>query len=180
MHDALRLRLFAAAPRKARGRIDATPTGPNDSSMATSTPVPRLVDRQEWQRLRQELLEREKAHMRAGDAVSAARRRLPMTAMEPVELVGANGRVSLHDVFEGRRMLLAYLFMWNRGAPHRRQSEGCTHVVCATTARSLDLRDQRPRYGVRPDLAAPARPDAVRAAGDLGGVAAGLSTDAGR
>jgi len=97
--------------------------------MTTMAPVPRIVDRNEWQRLRQDLLEREKAHMRSGDAVAAARRRLPMTPMEPVELVGANGKVSLHDVFEGRKMLLAYFFMWNRGAPHHRQCEGCTHVI---------------------------------------------------
>ncbi|MEO8185575.1 MAG: DUF899 family protein [Deltaproteobacteria bacterium] len=64
--------------------------------------------------------------MRAGDAVAAARRRLPMTPMAAVELVGANGKVPLHDVFEGRKMLLAYFFMWNRGAPHHRQCEGCS------------------------------------------------------
>ncbi len=93
------------------------------------TPVPRIVDGNEWHRLRQELLDREKAHMRAGDAVAAARRRLPMTPKEPVELVGANGKVTLHDAFEGRKMLLAYLFMWNRGAPHHHQCEGCTHVI---------------------------------------------------
>lgn len=97
--------------------------------MTAKTPVPRIVDRNEWQRLRQDLLEREKAHMRAGDAVAAERRRLPMMAMQPVELVGANGKASLQDVFEGRKMLLAYLFMWNRGAPHDRQCEGCTHLM---------------------------------------------------
>lgn len=99
------------------------------SQITHATPVPRSVDRKEWQRLRQELLEREKAHMRAGDALAAARRRLPMTPMPPVELVGANGKVPLVDVFEGRKLLLAYLFMWKRGAPHHRQCEGCTHVA---------------------------------------------------
>jgi predicted dithiol-disulfide oxidoreductase (DUF899 family) len=97
--------------------------------MTTIAPIPRTVDRAEWQRLRQELLEREKAHMRAGDALSAARRRLPMTPIEPVELVGSNGKASLLDVFEGRTMLLAYFFMWKHGAPHHRQCDGCTHVV---------------------------------------------------
>lgn len=97
--------------------------------MTSQAPVPRIVDRNEWQRLRQELLEREKAHMRAGDAVAAARRRLPMTPVDDVELVGAKGSVPLHEVFEGRKMLLAYFFMWKGGAPHHRQCEGCTHVV---------------------------------------------------
>jgi predicted dithiol-disulfide oxidoreductase (DUF899 family) len=97
--------------------------------MTTMAPVPSIVDRNEWQRLRQDLLEREKAHMRSGDAVAAARRRLPMTPMDPVELVGANGKVPLHDVFEGRKMLLAYFFMWKRGAAHHQQCEGCTHII---------------------------------------------------
>jgi predicted dithiol-disulfide oxidoreductase (DUF899 family) len=97
--------------------------------MTTTVPVPRIVDRNEWQRLRQDLLDREKAHTRAGDALAAERRRLPMTPMDPVELVGANGKVSLHDVFEGRKMLLAYLFMWHPGAAHHRQCEGCTHII---------------------------------------------------
>lgn len=97
--------------------------------MGHFAPTPRSVDRNEWQRLRQDLLDREKAHMRAGDALAAERRRLPMTPMEPVELVGAKGKVSLHEAFEGRKMLLAYLFMWKRGAPHHRRCDGCTHVV---------------------------------------------------
>ena len=36
-----------------------------------------------------------------------------------------------HDVFEGRRMLLVYHFMWNKGAPHHKQCEGCTHSQTA-------------------------------------------------
>jgi predicted dithiol-disulfide oxidoreductase (DUF899 family) len=49
--------------------------------------------------------------------------------------------VPLHDVFESRRMLIVYHFMWNNGAPHHRQCEGCTHsqtamnsAVCAYLA----------------------------------------------
>ena len=50
-----------------------------------------------------------------------------MTRMEPVLVVGPDGPVRLHEVFEGRRMLIVYHFMWHPGAPHEKQCEGCTH-----------------------------------------------------
>lgn len=93
--------------------------------------TPRIVDRAEWERARAELLAREKAHTRAGDALAAARRRLPMTRMAPVTVVGRDGPIALRDVFDGRRMLLVYHFMWHRGAPHEKQCPGCTHTQAA-------------------------------------------------
>ena len=57
-----------------------------------------------------------------------------MTPMEPVTVMGSNGPVPLHEVFEGRRMLIVYHFMWNKGAPHHKQCEGCTHSQVAMTA----------------------------------------------
>ena len=107
----------------------------------TESAIPKIVAREEWDRARAELLLREKAHTRAGDELAAARRRLPMTRMEPVTVVGANGSVPLHDVFEGQPMLIVYHFMWKKGAPHHKQCGGCTHsqsamnsVVCAYLA----------------------------------------------
>lgn len=97
----------------------------------TTSPI---VSRDEWQRARAELLAREKAHTRVGDELAAARRRLPMTRMEPVMVVGADGAVHLRDVFEGRCTLLVYHFMWHRGAPHEKQCEGCTHSQVAMNA----------------------------------------------
>jgi predicted dithiol-disulfide oxidoreductase (DUF899 family) len=94
-------------------------------------PTPQIVSREEWERARAELLVREKELTHAGDEVAAARRRLPMTRMESVTVAGANGAVSLSDVFEGRRMLIVYHFMWNKGAPHHKQCEGCTHCQTA-------------------------------------------------
>ena len=82
----------------------------------TESATPRIVTRDEWERARAELLVREKAHTHAGDELAAARRRLPMTRMEPVKVVGPDGPVPLHDVFEGRRMLIVYHFMWKKGA----------------------------------------------------------------
>lgn len=100
----------------------------------TELATPRIVTRDEWERARAELLVREKAHTRAGDELAAARRRLPMTPMEPATVVGPDGPVSLLDVFDGRRMLVVYHFMWHKGAPHDRQCEGCTHGQSAMSA----------------------------------------------
>ncbi len=93
--------------------------------------TPGIVSRDEWERARAELLVREKEHTHAGDELAAARRRLPMTRMEPVRVVGADGPVGLREVFEGRRMLIVYHFMWKTGAPHEKQCEGCTHSQAA-------------------------------------------------
>ncbi|HEY4259782.1 MAG TPA: DUF899 family protein [Schlesneria sp.] len=100
----------------------------------TERTTPNIVSREEWERARAELLVREKAHTHAGDEVAAARRRLPMTRMEPIVVEGPNGAVSLNEVFEGRRMLIVYHFMWNKGAPHHKQCEGCTHCQTAMNA----------------------------------------------
>src|SRR5262245_33085798 len=76
--------------------------------------TPEVVARDEWEHARAERLDREKAHRHAGDELAAARRRLPMTRMEPVTVVGANGPVPLKDVFDGRRQLIVYHFMWKK------------------------------------------------------------------
>lgn len=100
----------------------------------TKPATPKIVSREEWQQARADLLVREKADTHAGDELAAARRRMPMTRMEPLMVVGPSGPVSLQDVFEGRRMLLVYHFMWKRGAPHHKQCEGCTHSQAAMNA----------------------------------------------
>ena len=90
-------------------------------------PTPDIVDRAAWQAGLDQLLIREKAHTREGDAIAAARRRLPMVevaAATPV--VGADGEVPLIDVFEGRKQLIAYFHMWHEGKPAAEQCEGCT------------------------------------------------------
>jgi predicted dithiol-disulfide oxidoreductase (DUF899 family) len=93
--------------------------------------TPKIVPRDEWERERAELLVREKAHTHAGDELAAARRRLPMTRMEQVSVVGPDGPIPLADVFAGRRMLIVYHFMWKKGSPHHQQCEGCTHSQVA-------------------------------------------------
>ncbi len=96
--------------------------------------TPRIVTREEWELVRAELLVREKAHTHAGDELAAERRRLPMTPMDPIVVTGPKGPVPLHDVFENRRMLMVYHFMWKKGSPHHSQCEGCTHSQVAMSA----------------------------------------------
>ena len=90
-------------------------------------PLPAVVGRPAWQAEVDRLTEREKAHTREGDAIAAARRRLPMVEVDArIPLIGADGPVPLVDVFEGRRQLLVYLHMWHDGKPAADQCEGCT------------------------------------------------------
>ena len=100
-------------------------TTPNDSTTRPGRPP--VVDLATWQTARDELLIREKAHTHAGDALAAARRRLPMVEFDgTVEVVGPDGPVPFLDLFQGRNELVVYKHMWYDGAPHQGQCEGCT------------------------------------------------------
>jgi predicted dithiol-disulfide oxidoreductase (DUF899 family) len=92
--------------------------------------APQIVDRSTFQAELDALRVREKAHTKEGDAISAARRRLPMVVIDgATPLTGEGGRVTLLDAFEGRPMLIAYYFMWHAGHPAPEQCEGCTWVT---------------------------------------------------
>jgi predicted dithiol-disulfide oxidoreductase (DUF899 family) len=100
------------------------------TSISDDLGTPPIVDRQTYLTDVDALRVREKTHMRESDAIAAARRRLPMTAVDgATKLIGANGPVTLLDAFEGRRMLIAYYFMWYPGQPAPEQCEGCTWVT---------------------------------------------------
>jgi predicted dithiol-disulfide oxidoreductase (DUF899 family) len=95
-----------------------------------TSPTPDVVDRATWQAAIDELRIREKAHTHEGDAIAAARRRLPMVEVDPtIAVVGAHGPIPLLDVFEGRKQLIAYYFMWYPGRPAADQCEGCTYYT---------------------------------------------------
>jgi predicted dithiol-disulfide oxidoreductase (DUF899 family) len=96
----------------------------NESATAA---LPAISDRAAWQAQLDELLVREKAHTREGDAIAAARRRLPMVEVDATTpVIGASGTVPLLDVFEGRRQLFVYYHMWHDGKAAPDQCEGCT------------------------------------------------------
>src|SRR5713101_10121787 len=95
---------------------------------AVGTPaMPAVTDRAAFQAELDALRVREKAHTREGDAIAAARRRLPMVEVDPsIQLLGPHGPVTLLSVFEGRRQLIVYFHMWHTGQPASAQCEGCT------------------------------------------------------
>jgi predicted dithiol-disulfide oxidoreductase (DUF899 family) len=73
--------------------------------MKTST----IVSPEEWEAARRQLLVKEKELTRARDALAAQRRRMPWMAVEKeYAFDGPQGRVSLLDLFEGRRQLIFY------------------------------------------------------------------------
>jgi predicted dithiol-disulfide oxidoreductase (DUF899 family) len=71
--------------------------------------TPPIVSADEWEAARQRLLVEEKAMTRARDALAAKRRRMPWQAVEKeYSFEGSGGRVSLLDLFDGRRQLIVY------------------------------------------------------------------------
>ena len=102
--------------------LDGPTAGPTNAPN-----LPAAVDRATFQAELDRLRVREKAHTREGDAIAAARRRLPMVEVDAnLALVGSKGELTLLDAFEGRRQLIAYYFMWDPGRPAPEQCEGCT------------------------------------------------------
>jgi predicted dithiol-disulfide oxidoreductase (DUF899 family) len=102
---------------------------PSAAGAATGS-LPAVVDRATFQAELDALRAREKAHTREGDAIAAARRRLPMVEVDAATpLIGPHGPLTLLEAFEGRRQLIAYYFMWNPGRPAPEQCEGCTWVT---------------------------------------------------
>ena len=100
---------------------------PREAGMNETPGAPSVVDRATFQAELDALRVREKAHTREGDAIAAARRRLPMVEVDAnLALLGPDGPLTLLEAFEGRRQLIAYYFMWNPGRPAAEQCEGCT------------------------------------------------------
>jgi predicted dithiol-disulfide oxidoreductase (DUF899 family) len=79
----------------------------------TKVALPRVVSRVEWLAARKKLLAKEKELTRRGDALNAERRRLPMVRIEKDYIFkGPGGKASLLDLFDGRRQLIIYHFMF--------------------------------------------------------------------
>jgi predicted dithiol-disulfide oxidoreductase (DUF899 family) len=113
---------------------ESTKLGGPAEGATSAAHLPGAVDRATFQAELDSLRVREKAHTREGDAIAAARRRLPMVEMDPtIALMGPHGSVTLLEAFEGRRQLIAYYFMWHPGHPAPEQCEGCTWVTTQVT-----------------------------------------------
>jgi predicted dithiol-disulfide oxidoreductase (DUF899 family) len=108
---------------------------------------PKIVTPDEWEAARQALLVKEKAATRAQDALAAERRALPWVRVEKdYKFSGPGGTrsessergtseegerlnrtLSLADLFEGRRQLIVYHFMYAPGAEEG--CEGCSFLI---------------------------------------------------
>jgi predicted dithiol-disulfide oxidoreductase (DUF899 family) len=78
--------------------------------------LPRIVSPAEWKAAHETLVANEKAHMRASDALAAERRRQPMMRVDAdYAFAGPHGKARLLDLFEGRRQLIVYHFMFAPG-----------------------------------------------------------------
>jgi predicted dithiol-disulfide oxidoreductase (DUF899 family) len=90
--------------------------------------LPEIVTASEWEAAREALLAEEKAATRARDALAAKRRRLPMVGVDKDYFFdGPDGKASLLDLFEGRRQLLLYHFMF--GPNQAAGCDGCSMFV---------------------------------------------------
>jgi predicted dithiol-disulfide oxidoreductase (DUF899 family) len=81
---------------------------------------PEIVSRAEWLVARKDLLSREKELTGQRDALSAARRKLPMVKIDKEYLFdGPDGKETLAHLFDGRSQLIVYHFMlgpdWEEG-----------------------------------------------------------------
>ncbi len=91
--------------------------------------LPKVVSQDDWTAARKRLLAKEKEFSRQRDALSAERRKLPMVAVEKEYMFeGPEGRRTLADLFDGKRQLVTYHFMFgpdwgDEGCP------ACSYVV---------------------------------------------------
>ena len=89
-------------------------TEPKGGQPAMHTPP--VVSPQAWEEARKALLVKEKAQTRARDALAAERRRMPWMAVERAyAFEGPAGKVSLVDLFDGRRQLIVYRAFFEPG-----------------------------------------------------------------
>jgi predicted dithiol-disulfide oxidoreductase (DUF899 family) len=73
----------------------------------------KVVNREEWQAARQELLVREKEHTRMADTLAHQRRELPWVAIhKQYRFDTDDGTRTLAELFDGRSQLLVYHFMF--------------------------------------------------------------------
>ncbi|HEY1748751.1 MAG TPA: DUF899 domain-containing protein [Xanthobacteraceae bacterium] len=109
----------------------------------TTTPIPHppVTSREQWLVERKKLLEHEKELTKHRDRINAERRRLPMAKIDKDYVFdGPNGKRNLKDLFECRRQLIIYHFMfdpsWDKGCP------ACTgHVNALGDLSPLNDRD---------------------------------------
>jgi predicted dithiol-disulfide oxidoreductase (DUF899 family) len=92
------------------------PTSANAKDAPSAMTTPPIVSARDWEATREQMLIKEKALTRARDQLSAERRRMPWMAVEKAYTFdGPTGKVSLLDLFEGRRQLIVYRAFFEPG-----------------------------------------------------------------
>ncbi len=87
-----------------------------------------VVSEAEWLVSRKDLLTREKEFTRQRDALSAARRQLPMVKVEKdYTFDGPKGKETLSDLFDGCSQLIVYHFMF--GPDWEEGCKSCTYLA---------------------------------------------------
>jgi predicted dithiol-disulfide oxidoreductase (DUF899 family) len=146
-----------------------------------STALPEIVTPEEWAAAAAELRAAEKEHMRAGDALAARRRRMPMVEFGSYAFEGAGGSHSLLDLFDGRRQLVVYQFMpgppWCEGCcmftdqighPAHLHARGTT-IAIVSQSQYRDLAALRERMGWQVPFYSSAGTDFAADCGAAGG-----------
>jgi predicted dithiol-disulfide oxidoreductase (DUF899 family) len=88
----------------------------HDRAQEVPVRLPDVVSPAEWQVAHEELLAKEKEATRSRDALAAERRRLPIVRIDKdYEFEGLDRDATLVELFEGRRQLLVYHFMFAPG-----------------------------------------------------------------
>ena len=101
------------------------PSSPDAKSATTAMKTPPIVSPKEWGAAREKMLAKEKAFTRARDALVAERRRMPWMVVEKAyAFEGPAGKMSLLDLFEGRRQLIVYRAFFEPGV-HGWPEHGC-------------------------------------------------------
>src|SRR5690242_13232320 len=102
--------------RRRRNKMSTRTSNKENPKGKLSKNRPAIVSAQEWEAARQQMLVKEKAFTHSRDALAAERRRMPWMAVEKkYEFLGPKGKVSLLDLFEGRRQLILYRAFFEPG-----------------------------------------------------------------
>lgn len=113
---------------------------PVEGTRAAPPDAPPITDRTTFDAALAEQVEREKDLTRCGDRVSAARRRLPMVAVDDYASAGPDGPVGLVDLFMRHQLLMVQHVMfdpaWREGCP------SCTWAVDTLPASMSRLSDE--------------------------------------
>lgn len=87
-----------------------------------------IVSPEEWLTARKDLLEKEKAATKASDQFTTAFKDFPMVKLaKQYTFDGPNGKITLPDLFEGRKQLIVYHFML--GPDDAAGCEGCSFLT---------------------------------------------------